>query len=68
LANSAVRKASDLALEIEDRLEVQRRLAEQSEELVGESELGDHLERQEAGFNLSDVEGVLDSTLDKLAR
>lgn len=68
LANSAIRKASDLALEIEDRLEVQRRLAEQSEELVSESELEDHLESEEAGFTLSDVEGVLDSTLNKLAQ
>ena len=68
LANSAIRKASDLALEIEDRLEVQRRLAEQSEELVSESELADHLESEEAGFTLSDVEGVLDNTLNKLAQ
>ena len=68
LANSAIRKATDLALDIEDRLEVQRRLAEQSEELVSESELEDHLDSQNAGFNLSDVEGVLDDTLDKLAQ
>jgi hypothetical protein len=68
LANSAVRKATDLALEIEDRLEVQRRLAEQTEELVTDGDLEEHMESKEAEFNLSDVNGVLDETLEKLAQ
>jgi len=68
LTNSAVRKATDLALEIEDRLEVQRRLAEQTEELVTDGDLDEHLESKEAAFDLSDVNGVLDETLEKLAQ
>jgi hypothetical protein len=68
LANSAIRKATDLALEIEDRLEVQRRLAEQTEDLLSNDEVETTSENEPAEFTLSDVESVLDNTLDKLAQ
>lgn len=68
LANSALRKATELAVDIEDRLEVQRRLAEQTEDLGTDTEIEDHSDNEAAEFNLSDVESVLDSTLDKLAQ
>lgn len=68
LANSAVRKATELALDIEDRLEVQRRLGEQTEDLRTDVDVKVSSEVEPAEFNLSDVESVLDNTLDKLAR
>lgn len=68
LANSALRKATELAVDIEDRLEVQRRLAEQTEDLGTDTEIEDRSDNEPAEFNLSDVESVLDSTLDKLAQ
>lgn len=67
LANSAIRKATELALDIEDRLEVQRRLAEQTQDLRIDDEVADSSDTETAEFTLSDVESVLDNTLDKLA-
>lgn len=55
-ANSANRKASDLAIEIGDRLEVQRRLALQRS---SDSDVELTLEDADAGFDLAELDSVL---------
>lgn len=55
-ATSASRKATDLAIEIGDRLEVNRRLAKQ---LSNEIDLGLADESPKAGFDISELDEVL---------
>ena len=67
LESSAVSKATDLALDIEDRLEVQRRLAAETAPSFGDS-FTDALEKEAEAFELADVEAVLNETLGKLTQ